>query len=427
MGQAAVAYTDAQGRFHLQPLRPGRYLISVGPPGGLYASSPWPEVEVGEVEAGRLDLRVALTRGLAIAGQVRGADGHPYARPLLVEALGLTEHGDHDYSRRRRVLLEEGGRFRVEGLLPGRYDLSFEPNAATAEGAETEGALASAEVRRGIEAGTEDLVVDLGVGAVIHGRVVDPDGNPIGAQGALYLFPPGVAVGGQGTLIVGVAPDGRFRSAGLDPSTPYRVLASGFPGFLQASLEGVRPGDAEVRITLARAGAIRGRVVDASGQAVPFGVPVSARALDAPPGTPGSGWVGYTTAGGAFELEALGPHSFSLVAGGGESAYLCAEAVSGVRVGTEGVVLRVTLGVEISGRLLDADGAPVRTSYLAAYGVAAVGGLPSSTHIAGDDGRFTLRGLPRGTVRLRARIGGEYLDLGAVEAPATDLEVRLPR
>ena len=52
----------------------------------------------------------------------------------------------------------------------------------------------------------------------------------------------------------------------------------------------------------------------------------------------------------------------------------------------------------------------MRTSYLAASPERAGPSLPSSTQVAGDDGRFTLRGLPRDNVHRGG--DGEWVDLG---------------
>jgi hypothetical protein len=421
-GRPWVAVSDAAGAFHIAALPPGRYTLTVGPQGGM-EPSPWIEREVGTFEGGTTDLRIEVTRGLAIAGQIRDGHGLPVTRPVTVEALGLNDFGDRDYARRRHVVSDAEGRFRVAGLPPGRYDLAFE--LAAPEGAEDGPPVASA-LRRGVAAGTEGLVVDLDFGDVVTGRVVDEAGAPVATSGAIYIHPVGTVAGAQEGVVVPTGPDGAFRSPGLDPDTTFRILASGFHGYLQGIHEGVRPGSPEVVITLARAGSIRGRVVDAEGQAVPAGVPVSAYAVDAPRGAPGSGWTAYTAPGGAFDLDTLGPYAFLLRAGGGESAYRGAQLEHPVRPGAE-VVLRVEVGVELSGRLLDADGLPVRTSYLAGSGEGAGPGLPSSTEVASEDGRFTLRGLPPGRVLLRARLGEDYVDLGVFEAPATDVEVRIPR
>jgi len=423
-GQAWVALSDAEGAFAIGALPPGSYVLIVGPQGGMYAKGPWIDVEAGPVEAGTRDVRIEARRGLEIAGEIRDPHGRLVTHRVLVEALGLNSFGDRDYARRRFANSEPDGRFRIQGLPPGLYDLSFELSAPKDE---EDGTVSATALRRGVKAGTDNLVVDLGFGVPIVGRVEDSEGKPISVQGALYVHPVGTLAGSQESVVVVVEPDGTFRTPGLDPATTYQILASGFPGYLQGRHEGVRPGPSEVVIRLLPAGTIRGRVLDEEGRPVPAGVPVSARAIDAEAGTVGSGWTAYTTAGGEFELGTLGPYTFRLRGGGGESAYYGEPGEALVRPGATDVKVRVRRGVELSGRLLDAQGTPVRTSYLAGAGENMGPGLPSSTQVSGDDGRFTLRGLPQGRVRLFTRIGNEYVQLGTFDAPGADVEVRLPR
>ena len=123
-------------------------------------------------------------------------------------------------------------------------------------------------------------------------------------------------------------------------------------------------GDA-VTLVLPRAKTISGTIVDESGRVVPAGVPVLCVAQGVSlQDNPGSSAFTYARAQGRFSVEGLGDFTFRVVAGGGPSEYASAGKAQMVAGGTGEVVLKVRKGGTISGRLLDADGNPVKTPFL---------------------------------------------------------------
>jgi hypothetical protein len=44
----------------------------------------------------------------------------------------------------------------------------------------------------------------------------------------------------------------------------------------------------------------------------------------------------------------------------------------------------------------------------------------------GEDGTFTMKGLPAGKVRIKAYSGKDWADLGVIEAPATGITLTMP-
>jgi Carboxypeptidase regulatory-like domain len=421
-----VGYTGPDGRFTIKGLPAGDYTLHNN--GTLYETSDtaWAPSMAGPFPAGRTGIRMEATRGLVISGEIRDASGAVLKQPVDVEALGITERGDEDYSRRRRVRSTKDGRFRITGLAPGRYDLGFQPRPQSENSAAGYAPL-SAMTRRGVLAGTEDLVIVMGQGMPIVGRVVDTDGKAAGAGGYLYVHPMKTISGSQASMPVLVRADGTFKTPPLDVGTLYRILASGFDGFTQCTVESVRPGEAEVVVTLTRAGRITGRVVDEAGKPARWGTPVYAYSRDVKPGSvPGTIGVAYTTAGGAFIVDGLHVHPFILRAGGAQSAYLSKKGADGLEPGATDVVLVVEAGVRLSGRLVDHLGNAVKTRYLAASQPGPERGLPASTSIGAADGSFILGGLRPGKVSLHAIVGGKTIALGEFTAPGEGIVITLP-
>lgn len=100
--------------------------------------------------------------------------------------------------------------------------------------------------------------------------------------------------------------------------------------------------------------------------------------------------------------------------------------MKGVKAGAYDVVLRVKKGSVISGTLQESEGQPFKTHYLGGAGMADEGGLHAWTRVDSDEGRFTLRGLPAGKVRLYCYRGETRIDLGVFTAPAEGVVVKVP-
>lgn len=375
------------------------------------------------------ELRVELAPALSIEGHVIDSQGAPVRARLFLSVIGQTAQGGPDYTVRRLVYIEdEQGAFRVDGLGEGLYDLAFEPAPASAP-APTAGRTIGAVRVGSVAAGTRDLRVVLPEGARIRVRVLGPDGTPV-KGGYIYVSETGRTPGDHGTVMAEPGPDGVLVTPTLDGSKTFDLLITLFPGCLQARREGVRPGNEELVVQLERAGRISGQVVDEDGRPVGAKVPVRATAQDVTVQGVGTGWVCSTDATGKFSLDSLSDHVFVLAAGGGDSGYMAVAETRDVRLGRDDVVLRVRRGVEITGRLRDRDGSPVRTHYLSAQslepGSGNVWATGATTKIEGDDGRFTLRGVPPGRVRLSCYVGDRFVELGEFDAPAKDLELTLP-
>ena len=85
-------------------------------------------------------------------------------------------------------------------------------------------------------------------------------------------------------------------------------------------------------------------------------------------------------------------------------------------------MLKVSLGVDLSGTLVSEKGDPVATTSLQADDGARRAAMRPYAQV-GSDGKFLLRGLKAGPVRLSARVGEAYVLLGEFVAPGADVKV----
>ncbi len=422
MLEPQVATWNADGTFRVAVPSAEAYVLDVGARGGRDGAAvgdDWVPRRVEGVAGGTTGLRVALVRGRSIEGEIVDGAGDRLTRRVYVDAVRRTSAGDRDYTTRKIVVADAGG-LRVPGLPPGRYDLHLSPQS---DPADTGATSFSATVVENIEAGTHGLVVRLPKGFVLVGRLEDGKGAPVLGSGALYAD----RAGGdpRNHPVIGtVVGDGTFRVGPLDESYRYDLFAKGFAERRPATREGVSPRDANVVVVLADAKRIAGRVETEDGKPVPAGVPIGVVGETSGVRLPGSRVFGYTKSDGTFVVDGLANESFLVEAGGGRSGYLGTIA-RGVKPGTTELLLRVSVGVELSGTLVDEKGEPISATSLGADDGARVAAIRPYAQV-GADGKFVLRGLRAGPVRLWATLGERGVDLGTVAAPAIDVKVVVP-
>jgi len=195
----------------------------------------------------------------------------------------------------------------------------------------------------------------------------------------------------------------------------YLVRASGegVYGLAPAPLAlGVATRVATYDLIVARLATVRGRVVDAEGQAAP-GATVTFRSqsprgllgsvdLDAAglPGTASSG------ADGAFELRVVpGEVTLAALRAGRRGRLVLPMVAAGQSLA--GAELVLDAGGGVAGVVHDPEGRPVARAQVVAVTVAGPGGLPARASTTSDEnGRFTLRDLPPGPASLEARAAG---------------------
>jgi protocatechuate 3,4-dioxygenase beta subunit len=153
--------TGADGRFELRNLEPGSYALSAHKD-DLAASAPRP-VELAAADR-RTDVVLELDAGAAISGRVLGEGGAPVGGARLRLTPASARVGQV------RATSGADGRYRIEGLLPGRYLLAAEDGAHAPASRELR--LSGGETLTGID-------LTLATASVIIGKVVAGDGGPV--------------------------------------------------------------------------------------------------------------------------------------------------------------------------------------------------------------------------------------------------------
>ncbi|MCC6899219.1 MAG: carboxypeptidase regulatory-like domain-containing protein [Polyangiaceae bacterium] len=113
----AVAVFDAEGRYTVERLRPGRYLLEVAAKG--YAASAAREIEI----AGDTSADVGLLRGATLVGVVRDANTHAPLEGAKVSIEGRGGGGEGAQQLLPVAVSDAGGRFELSGLPPGQRSI----------------------------------------------------------------------------------------------------------------------------------------------------------------------------------------------------------------------------------------------------------------------------------------------------------------
>ncbi|MGQ9591960.1 MAG: carboxypeptidase regulatory-like domain-containing protein, partial [Planctomycetota bacterium] len=403
---AVVAKTDGEGIYEFYRIEPGGYVVLATADEWLFRYG-----DVASLEAGRTEvLDIELSRGAAIAGRVLGTDGRGMEgvsvlaeyRPPGIPSIGRT--------LRRMVAYVNGeflkgpfecrsapdGSFRLAALPPGVYDL----HAQAPDRPET--------TLSGVPTGSADVVIYIGQGAEIRGRLADFEGLPLeGVAVALKRLEEGPQ------LPLVAAPfskllDSIARLAGDEP----RVVLSGERGAfsidhlspgryrLQIEERGVLPFDREVELSwgevldlglvrVDRGEAISGWVLSENGS------PIEGARVAVAPGRPnflniGTAFNDFLTGRllaatgptGLFRLGGLVPGEYQVIATARGHA---PGSVRGARAGGEPLTIRLAPGARISGRVVAlGTGAPIAGARVRAGEVRAT---------ADEDGRFELDGV----------------------------------
>jgi RNA polymerase sigma factor (sigma-70 family) len=231
---------DAEGRFETREV-PAGFVLIVARPREASSLVGWTHVFVPFGTGARVD--VVLQRGATVAGALRDNRGRPLAGiEVSAEWEGTSELGQFEddlgpFVSDPSVITDADGRFALQGLLPGEYDLR-----ARAEEFE----LAQHEVRL---AAAEQLAWDPVVehGASLRVRALGPDGAPL-ARWRVELMN-GVELGLRHRRLVTLDAEGRGTLHGLPDAERYDLGldACGPDGRHDSLLEALRPGIAATR------------------------------------------------------------------------------------------------------------------------------------------------------------------------------------
>ncbi|HYV46081.1 MAG TPA: carboxypeptidase-like regulatory domain-containing protein [Myxococcaceae bacterium] len=342
-GETKVAVA-ADGTFRAEALAPGRFRVRASAK-GFQTTGQQPAIVY---PGGVTQMQLVMEPAARVEGMVLGPDGAP-----LVGARVATQGGREQPAA---ATTDELGRFVLDGLAPGPVVLvaTQEAQAAAVEKA---------------TAPASGLVLQLGTGMTVEGRVATSSGAPV--EGALVLAFSGrltqrqILLGGE-TLVQRKGqtdPTGVFHLRGL-PSGPVTLAAAPsehlwreLRGPLSSQVVEV-PTQGPVMLELTPGGTISGTVTDASGLPL-AGVFVFARVpegdieLDA---AAAFRRASATTNGlGAFELTDLPPGEYGVAA----VADGYREVVAQARAGDRGVTLTLKRAPMIRGRVLTASGEPL--------------------------------------------------------------------
>ncbi|QSQ26836.1 carboxypeptidase regulatory-like domain-containing protein [Pyxidicoccus parkwayensis] len=266
----AETMTDADGRFLLERLAPGRYDVFAAILGRVGTT-------VSNVETGRRDLVITLARGARLTGRVRDERGAPVASFQLELQL---HHGPLERELGSTLtVVDAEGRFTVEGLAPGTYTLrvaayGLAPAAPTVAVPPNVADVGPIEVTLSPGARLEGQVVKSGGDGPITGARVQVEGGVYGASLAT-VFDAMTDTSGHFTLD-GLAPGTLSLSvsaAGHDTRIVDRVtVGPGAPPLPPIELNPVADGGTE-RTEMVGIGAVLGARDDAlvMGQVLPGG------------------------------------------------------------------------------------------------------------------------------------------------------------
>ncbi|HET6584610.1 MAG TPA: carboxypeptidase regulatory-like domain-containing protein [Nannocystaceae bacterium] len=360
-GASHWSEANADGTVEFSAVLPGKYDVNVW----CRASVPQEKYEPVVVGTDPLpELVWSVNDGLAIAGIVVGPKGEPIAgASLFAQAKSAAPRGQ--VGGAWGVRTGDDGRFRMEGLLPGRYGVRM-----TVDHPDVVGPSEPIDVE--VESGdTPELRIELEAAGKVEGRVVDQNGKPV-VHASVRLRGDEHGWGGSASS----RDDGTFSITGVRPESYRATAAQGWndemrtPGKKDDDVHGERvvvvAGEtAKVELVVEdRSGTIRGRVVDESGGPVDDAFVHATRESDSASKSAGSTrerarWGSWsqkpvlTDQEGEFELADVEPGKHTIFAtrkGGGEGT------LEHVEVGSTGVVVHIATGASISGTVAIAGG-----------------------------------------------------------------------
>lgn len=223
-----------------------------------------------------------------------------------------------------------------------------------------------------------------------------------------------------------VADDGSFVFENMPSGVPFQISVMRGKTLVsrEANLRSLRPGEAKTEtIELARGATIRGILRDEEGKPVPghrMGVQVGAQSRKVFQSYEEFLREGVTAEDGSFEFPDLQPGSYEV----------------GARVNSRGVLIALTVGVELAGEDVEADVLLQQGRFIEGR-ILSMEGDPIALHVlghspgtwayaqqtSGADGTFRLGPLPPGPVQLSASGGGLHWRHDPLQAPWTPLEV----
>src|SRR5262245_36348344 len=406
--------TDRDGRFDLPGVPTGNgYVVSAGAVSIALEEQHGIEVREGQVT----EVTLRGHPGGAVRGRVLDPSGQPVAGAnVAMVYLDISRVLFSADGRSEPITTDAQGRFELRPVASGR--VAF----VAAAGDLAPSAIEELAV---VDGGVyEDLELHLGDGSALAGLVVDDQDQPVaGAKVELRPFerpndPQFLKMMLKIRRVeVETGADGRFTARGL--TGDQLVAQASKPGYTTAMRCGVTRDEKALKVQIQRGAMVRGRVVVAEDKPVArFRVDTRSRA-PRPPGAAAEGAAGASADAGSDRGDRGGRRGRG-AADPGERADEFDFADGGNDDGGGGAGLEVPLGHGPGGRG-GRGGMRTGTVQLPEGQTMEERGMNMDGNwreIAAADGRFELRGIPPGSVRVRVRADG-YLD---AEAQTVDLQ-----
>ena len=371
------ATTDEGGRFDLPGVPPGSgYVVS-----SSHASMALEEVHGVDVVTGQVtQVTVRGHEGATVAGVVLSPEGKPIAGAnVAMVYLDISRVLFSADGRSEPITTDAEGRFSLRPVASGR--VAF---VAAADGLAPSPVEDLAVVDGGVYS---DLELRLGDGRTVTGRVVDDEKKPV-ANATVELRPWERPDDPQFLKMmlkirrveVTTDADGAFTARGM--TGERLVVQASKAGYTTAMRMGVKIDEPSIEVQIQRGGVVRGMVVDGEGK------PVTRFRVDTRSTEPAPVADSKDASKDAKDAKDAKPAEASASRGRGK-----ADGMSGPSWQRGGAprdrTIQLPEGQTMAERGMSMDG--------------------NWREVAADDGRFELRGVPPGSVRVRVRADG-YLD-----------------
>jgi protocatechuate 3,4-dioxygenase beta subunit len=424
LGTETVA-TSAEGTFALGDLVPGlTYNLSATAPDQPPANA-GPFTVAAETPA-TAEIRFPAARYAEVRVLLEGDETPvPEANVSLVYF-----HDQGNWSNAAQAPTDREGRARVGPVGPGSLAVLVSGEAIAARGGPPTQLEGSKE-----GPGPFTLTVRVQRGRTIEGRVVKPDGTPaagawVNAQAKDGSTGQGASTGADGSFTIKSLGAGSFNlNANLNqhpkPQLNGFVAAeAGATGVLLTLVEAANTGREAilVRVLDDRGEPVRSANVRLQAQGSSWGNGLHEGAARFEFDKQNNGWVLTALANGTLYVDVSGARGWAdlpLSTGPTRVGPLAADQRE--------VEVRLAAERAIEGRVLNADGSPVRGVLVRASSAATADGSPPSQGEGRSDelGRFRVGGLGEGEHTLSAMVPPDYLAPQAVTAPAGARNVEL--
>ncbi len=435
-GTERTDLTDAEGKFRVDGLTPGRYVATARTSAGYGRTEGSTLVGLGQHVDGVV---VKLFPAQHLEGRVMIAGA-----PATVCLEGRLELQDQAHDRYLGGTTDAAGNIHLDGVLPGTYQVDVSCPRFLAREKYDPIVVADKDLT--------DLTWEVGAGATVRGKVTTKSGEPIAEAPVWAQSTGGAARAKSGWASDKSTRDGSYELDGVRAGA-YKLQVSSERGI--APVDGFRITVAEGAkldkdLVLDDGGKIAGTVVDETGKPVPD-VQIRPRAL-------ASATFGFnmgdikSDAAGNFTIEGMRPGDYRVVASlgwmdelrkpgsnddakQGESATVKPNATTTVHLVVE------SRAEAIIGVVVDGDGKPVPDAFLSAARESDAAGARRSDVAStrgwgwGDtdrpvltatDGTFTVGKLSKGNYTLRAyrKGGGEAVVEHVATGSRTRLEIK---